>query len=72
MLLTLRHGVHALVSVGSCCRFEPTCSRYGMQAIEIHGVLVGAGLLIKRLLKCHPWGKGGLDLVPTKVRGWRN
>ena len=50
--------------LGHCCRFEPTCSNYAVQAIEIHGCLKGGYLLIKRLLCCHPWHPGGLDPVP--------
>ncbi len=50
--------------VGTCCRFEPTCSRYTLQAIEKHGSFKGLWLGIGRLLKCHPFHSGGLDPVP--------
>jgi putative membrane protein insertion efficiency factor len=50
--------------VGICCRFEPTCSHYTMQAIEKHGPLKGLWLGMSRLLKCHPFHAGGLDQVP--------
>lgn len=43
------------------CRFYPTCSRYGIQAISKYGVVKGGFLAIKRLLKCHPWSEGGHD-----------
>lgn len=46
------------------CRFFPTCSVYAKQAIEQHGILKGLLLIIKRLLKCHPACKGGVDEVP--------
>ena len=47
------------------CRFVPTCSEYGRQAIEKHGAMRGMFLLIKRILKCHPFYKGGqFDPVP--------
>lgn len=46
------------------CRFFPTCSHYGMQAIEMHGVLRGGVLTLKRLLRCQPFSKGGFDPVP--------
>lgn len=46
------------------CRFAPTCSEYGMQAIKKHGVFKGTFLLIKRMGKCHPWGGSGYDPVP--------
>ena len=47
-----------------CCRFYPTCSSYAYQAIEKYGALKGSYLAIKRLLKCHPFHKGGLDPLP--------
>ena len=46
------------------CRFQPTCSRYGYEAIERHGVLKGYGLTLWRLLRCHPFNRGGYDPVP--------
>ncbi len=46
------------------CRFTPTCSEYMLQAIQLHGVLKGVYLGVKRLLRCHPWGKSGYDPVP--------
>lgn len=45
------------------CRFYPTCSNYAIEAIEKHGVLKGGIMSIWRILRCHPWGKGGLDPV---------
>jgi putative membrane protein insertion efficiency factor len=50
---------------GPSCRFEPSCSRYAEGAIERHGVVRGAALGARRLLRCHPWGgPGGFDPVP--------
>jgi len=46
------------------CRFKPTCSEYSYQAIEKYGVLKGGVLSLKRVLRCHPWSRGGKDLVP--------
>ena len=46
------------------CRYNPTCSEYGKQAIIKYGPLKGGLLSIKRISKCHPWGGSGEDLVP--------
>lgn len=48
------------------CRFHPTCSQYGLEAIETHGAMKGGYLTIKRILKCHPFHPGGFDPVPPK------
>ena len=45
------------------CRFTPTCSEYTYQAVERYGVVRGLGLGFRRVLRCHPWSKGGLDPV---------
>ncbi|MFC1789442.1 membrane protein insertion efficiency factor YidD [Patescibacteria group bacterium] len=44
------------------CRFWPSCSEYSYQAIEKHGALRGFFLSLKRLFKCYPWNKGGIDI----------
>lgn len=49
---------------GYCCRFEPSCSVYATEAINTHGALKGCYLVIRRLLRCHPWHPGGMDPVP--------
>ena len=46
------------------CRFHPTCSQYGIEAITKHGIFKGVYLLTKRILRCHPWGGHGYDPVP--------
>ncbi|UOB20032.1 membrane protein insertion efficiency factor YidD [Macrococcus armenti] len=48
------------------CRFHPTCSQYGLEAIETHGAIKGGYLTVKRILKCHPFHPGGFDPVPPK------
>jgi hypothetical protein len=50
--------------VGHHCRFHPTCSAYAIEAIEEHGAIKGSILAVQRLLRCHPWHEGGVDLVP--------
>ena len=52
----------------SSCRHQPTCSCYSIDAIRIWGPFKGVWLGIKRLAKCHPWGKRGYDPVPKKIR----
>lgn len=48
----------------SSCRFSPTCSDYTYQAIERYGIFKGILLGVKRILRCHPWTKGGFDPIP--------
>ncbi|MBL7890067.1 MAG: membrane protein insertion efficiency factor YidD [Bacteroidia bacterium] len=50
--------------LGPSCRFTPSCSQYGVEAIQKHGPFKGGYLTIKRFLKCHPWGGHGHDPVP--------
>lgn len=51
--------------LGPRCRFQPSCSQYAREAIEIHGFISGAGLSARRLLRCHPLGPSGWDPVPS-------
>jgi putative membrane protein insertion efficiency factor len=68
MLITLVKGYRLLLSpsLGSACRFEPTCSAYSLQALQQHGAAVGTYLTLGRLVRCHPWCDGGLDPVTVK------
>ena len=53
--------------LGNACRFEPSCSVYALDAIERHGALAGSYLMVARLLRCHPFCRGGCDPVPEKA-----
>ena len=46
------------------CRFTPTCSTYALQALRKYGPFKGTYLAVRRILRCHPWGKSGYDPVP--------
>jgi uncharacterized protein len=48
----------------NACRFVPTCSQYGIEAVQKHGAFKGLWLTLKRIGKCHPWGSSGYDPVP--------
>lgn len=50
--------------MGRSCRFTPTCSHYGIQALKKYGIFKGTWLTIKRISRCHPWGGHGYDPVP--------
>ena len=50
--------------IGRACRYTPTCSNYGIEAIQKHGPFKGTWLTIKRVLSCNPWGGSGYDPVP--------
>lgn len=50
-----------IVGTEGYCRFTPTCSDYFYQAVNKYGTIKGSFLGIKRILRCHPWSKGGYD-----------
>ncbi len=50
--------------IGASCRFYPSCSHYGVEALQKHGALKGSWLTVKRICRCHPWNPGGVDPVP--------
>ena len=49
---------------GCTCKYYPTCSQYGLEAIEKYGALKGRALAVWRILRCNPFSKGGYDPVP--------
>lgn len=53
--------------LGNACRFEPSCSAYALQALEMHGAAKGSYLTMRRLVRCNPWCAGGCDPVPESV-----
>ena len=55
--------------LGGNCRFYPSCSQYGLEALREHGALHGSSLTILRIGKCHPLHEGGVDLVPPRHIG---
>ncbi len=69
LLITLVKGYRLLLSpsLGSSCRFEPTCSAYSLQALQQHGAAAGTYLTVRRLVRCHPWCDGGLDPVAAHI-----
>jgi uncharacterized protein len=67
-LMGLVKGYRLLLSpsLGSNCRFEPSCSQYALGALERHGALAGGYLTLRRIGRCHPWCDGGCDPVPDQ------
>lgn len=52
--------------MGGHCRFHPTCSDYAVEALREHGALRGSFLVVRRILRCHPFGGAGYDPVPPR------
>jgi len=50
--------------IGPKCRFTPSCSQYGIEALKKYGIFKGSWLTLKRIARCHPWGGHGVDPVP--------
>ena len=55
-------AVHVLSPGG--CRYRPTCSKYAIEAVEMHGAARGGWMALRRLLRCHPFARSGFDPVP--------
>lgn len=56
--------------LGGACRFEPSCSHYGIEALKRYGALRGSWLTLRRLLRCRPFGPHGYDPVPEAWPGF--
>ncbi len=54
--------------IGGQCRFQPSCSHYGLRALEVHGAWRGSWLTAHRIARCQPWGGSGFDPVPGDSR----
>ena len=54
--------------LGNSCRYLPTCSDYSIEALKEFGLIKGTYMCIKRVLSCHPWGKGGFDPVKKQMK----
>ena len=72
-LIALVRGYQVALSpmMGGACRFEPSCSNYMIEALNVHGAIKGTLLGLWRILRCHPWGDYGYDPVPPRG-AWRN
>lgn len=68
--LVLSPLLSVLDVLGGGCRYEPTCSRYCMQALREHGTVRGLWLGLKRLGRCAPWGGLGYDPVPPRRKSF--
>lgn len=53
---------------GDVCRYYPSCSAYSLTAVQAHGLVKGSWLTARRLVRCHPWARGGIDDVPPSTR----
>ncbi|HLP78845.1 MAG TPA: membrane protein insertion efficiency factor YidD [Candidatus Paceibacterota bacterium] len=62
---TLSPAKMFLFGPSGCCRFEPSCSEYALDAVKAHGAVSGVWLATKRICRCHPYGGCGYDPVPS-------
>ena len=70
ILIKMIEGYKYLISplLGNTCRYLPTCSEYCIESLKNFGFVKGSLLSLKRILSCHPWGRGGFDPVKKEVK----
>lgn len=54
---------------GDVCRYYPSCSAYGLGAVQQFGLIRGSAMALWRILRCNPWARGGIDDVPDRMEG---
>lgn len=66
-LIFVIRGYQSVISplTGPTCKFYPSCSHYGLEAVQRHGAVTGGALAAWRILRCNPWSNGGVDDVPA-------
>lgn len=71
VLIAAIHVYRTLLSgwLGGQCRFYPSCSHYAEEAIRVHGAVRGSAMATWRVLRCNPFGAGGVDRVPSTTMG---
>ncbi len=65
ILLVRAYQITLSPFLGGQCRYHPTCSAYAIRALQDYGPIKGGSLAIRRILRCHPFAKGGYDPVPA-------
>tara|TARA_B100000579_G_C22605563_1_gene744745 strand:- start:287 stop:526 length:240 start_codon:yes stop_codon:yes gene_type:complete len=70
ILIKMIEGYKYLISplLGNTCRYLPTCSEYCIESLKNFGFVKGSLLSLKRILSCHPWGRGGFDPVKKEMK----
>ncbi|MBQ9235192.1 MAG: membrane protein insertion efficiency factor YidD [Alphaproteobacteria bacterium] len=69
LIILLIRGYQKIISplLPHVCRYNPSCSQYFIEAVQLHGAVKGSLLGIRRILRCHPWGGQGDDPVPPPM-----